>query len=1016
MKRRFGLIAGFACASAALAVGAAFANPEEPPRLLAGSGLYFDRAVAVEGRRVPLARGSLELTRGFLVPAAPRGEAPLEVVFVGEGRFEFTPPNAIEAHQLEVFARKSVLSEDVERALLAFGDAGAVRALFEDGERTEIAKAARQEAASAFAQWVWQKGREAIGAAAPLFGATVGDGSRRDYIGIWLTTRELGDLYYSFDPAAEDAVQLGRIAVAEEPETDEEENDGTSGDSDGEEPRITKRLRPVEIWVSSPVDPDRPPAQEAVQPEHYEIDVRLAPDDEEISGTARLDLVARESGVRVVSLRLARGLNVESVTDDRTRRLAWRRNEGGFDVALAEPTQRDARSSIVVRYSGKAFRKVRRLIGSSSYHGVYTLRDTTGWYPSAGRIGRATYDVRLHWPADLQLLASGKVVEQGADEAGPWQRRRIEIPTLGFSFEVGEFYTLTDHVGHIDLTVAFSKFFGYPGAALKAEIRDFAKAAILFYETAFGWLDVDELTLVVVPRDFSQGLFGFLTLSGRYLFDREFVPANFLEENRQSPQERRLEVLAHEIAHQWWGNKVGWAGYRDQWLSEAIADFSAVQFMSRISTRSPVYLVGHARQWRRNLRRQHEDGRNYESLGPVVLGTRLLVSHSPAEYSAVIYDKGSMVFSTLAKMLGDEFALRALHAVANRVDYGVIDTAAFFDMLELLSGRSLADFAAGYVYGTGIPEFFYDYTIERPPEGGFAITGSVRRLSGVRYRYTLAPAETGHWTLARRPVGETAGAPASIVVPFQVALATSKPDEVAPGVGGTLVLDGPLTEFRIPLDEEPRELWLDQRGEVLGYFYDERRNPKTALRQRAERLAERGDYGAARETLKRALAAPVVAEGLAFEGLTEEDLRREAHLQDARIRLGLVRVGLESADLELAESEMAAVEQSLAAEPEFERAARVVLPSRIALARGEYGRSYDQLREYLRLDDRGLERFLAWVRDEWRSEDAEAFATFAVAAYETGRSDWARLALDEAEARGADLQALAGLLDARERR
>ena len=36
---------------------------------------------------------------------------------------------------------------------------------------------------------------------------------------------------------------------------------------------------------------------------------------------------------------------------------------------------------------------------------------------------------------------------------------------------------------------------------------------------------------------------------------------------------------AHEVAHEWWGHRVGWTSYRDQWLSEGFAEYSAVLYM-----------------------------------------------------------------------------------------------------------------------------------------------------------------------------------------------------------------------------------------------------------------------------------------------------------------------------------------------------------------------------------------------------------------------------------------------------
>src|SRR3990172_7233759 len=49
-------------------------------------------------------------------------------------------------------------------------------------------------------------------------------------------------------------------------------------------------------------------------------------------------------------------------------------------------------------------------------------------------------------------------------------------------------------------------------------------------------------------------------------------------------ESRRIEAdisLPHEIAHQWWGNMVGWESYRDQWLSEGFATYGAALYLDR---------------------------------------------------------------------------------------------------------------------------------------------------------------------------------------------------------------------------------------------------------------------------------------------------------------------------------------------------------------------------------------------------------------------------------------------------
>ena len=73
-------------------------------------------------------------------------------------------------------------------------------------------------------------------------------------------------------------------------------------------------------------------------------------------------------------------------------------------------------------------------------------------------------------------------------------------------------------------------------------------------------------------------------------------------------EDRRL-VVAHEVAHQWWGDQVGWTSYRDQWISEAMASYAALLFgKERLGDKySGVDLTA---GWRSELTAHLPDGRS----------------------------------------------------------------------------------------------------------------------------------------------------------------------------------------------------------------------------------------------------------------------------------------------------------------------------------------------------------------------------------------------------------------------
>ena len=85
---------------------------------------------------------------------------------------------------------------------------------------------------------------------------------------------------------------------------------------------------------------------------------------------------------------------------------------------------------------------------------------------------------------------------------------------------------------------------------------------------------------------------------------------------------------AHEAAHQWWGNVVSPAGYRDNWLMEALANYSALLYLEKRDGRGAVDAA--LESYREDLLAKDEKGQTSESTGPIVLGARLESSQSPS--------------------------------------------------------------------------------------------------------------------------------------------------------------------------------------------------------------------------------------------------------------------------------------------------------------------------------------------------------------------------------------------------
>ena len=192
--------------------------------------------------------------------------------------------------------------------------------------------------------------------------------------------------------------------------------------------------------------------------------------------------------------------------------------------------------------------------------------------------------------------------------------------------------------------------------------------------------------------------------------------ANILSEN----------IIAHETAHQWWGDLLSWKSYRDQWLFEALANYSALLLLE---SESPPQFRMVMEKYRQNLLAKNKEGSPLADAGPVTFGTRLNCSHFPDGYDAISYGRGTWLFHMLRNMLRDAERssrgrsvnlsdaqadapfLRALSKARERFQERAINTREFLQVFEeelppslRYEGRKSLDwFYEGWVNGTALP-------------------------------------------------------------------------------------------------------------------------------------------------------------------------------------------------------------------------------------------------------------------------------------------------------------------------
>ena len=850
---------------------AELARAVRQPTLQAGA------AVSVRDVRIDTGLAELHLEEGVLFPAAPVAGHVVEMVFLGRGHLLGDAPNPVEAEQLELFTgRRSLRSTFDEAVLVVAGDDASRRLL--DGPQAEPLDGQTRRAREIFDDWAGGPLRRLLNVPGNLLLDALGDPPMDAFFAARMRDEELGETLYSVAPDELEPVTLGQFVPIDLTRRQRRRARRLVHARQREGRWLWVELEDLgqwDTWVRSPVrgsDGALVRGVSAFEPRDYRIEVEIADETLRFSASAEVTLEATSPGRRGVILALDPELEVHRIVDGKGRALTFLRNLGELAVALPEPVPAGGTVRLHFDYSGE-------LIDEVGYN-MIAISTTTGWYPRVGTVGRATYDVSIDHPSEWQVVAAGRETESIDDGAGRARARFVqEMPVKGFTFEIGNFKVTRHQLGHVSLVLALNP--GYPMWE-REKIMLAVGASLGYFEGLFGPYPLDHLTLVSAKRGFSQGLLGLLSLSDSVLIDDDSLEAALLQK-----EDRRL-VIAHEMAHQWWGNLVGWQSYRDQWLSESMANYAAGLFASNVLrdvSRGREATAG----WRERLAEGATGERTIESLGPIALGNRLDSSHGDG-YLSIVYDKGAVVLEMLARVLGEDTFAEMLGHLARGAAGKEISTPDFFAALSRMSGADLDWFALQYVHGTGLPEIDYTFAVDEDPEGGWTVTGKARQRAPYRYQYVVTPSGGPIPDVRRRRVSLLSMERSHLAVPFQVMVRVD--DDQHGLLRGDLIVSGRESTFRLRSQREPVDFWLDRDEELLATFHCESRRPKrSALLQGMDHAAS-GDDDRAEEAFRRALASPLLTvsrrESMPAVAVIEQESRaldEAIHLEMARLRL-----------------------------------------------------------------------------------------------------------------------------------
>jgi hypothetical protein len=614
----------------------------------------------------------------------------------GKGRMEFSPSDPIERHQIFRFCKKESLEDGVSAAFIRLNPAE-YQTRIADGSLTPIEAKPDdiKTARGLFSEWASRSYNIALGdlsaerwSLLPAFGDALAD----------LDTDKRGWLSYARSGGQQEDVSLfNRL----------------------EKKNISIYASPAKLATRGRFyseDTDR-----VYDVEHYDINTRFTNlERHTLSGTATIRLKLLKHDVGTITLKLADELAVSSVTSPTFGRLLQLRIVGQDSVLISLPELQPAGTEITLTivYAGRlAPQSLTR--ESASVDGVfrqdappnviqpepnYTYSVNSYWYPQALVTDYATATMAITVPQEYQAFASGKFVGESVTGGERLTTFRAEVPARYLSTVISKMAPLPrTSITAPDGTVLTIDARANPRQVGSTRtLTQRAAEMMKFYAGLAGGVPYPSFTLIALESDLPGGhsppYFAALNQpTPTTIFSWRDDPIAF---DDQFPD----FFMAHEIAHQWWGQAVGAKNYHEQWLSEGLAQYFAYLYAGKDRG------VGVQRGI---LERMKQSVRRFDDSGPISLGYRLgHVVGDGTNYRAIVYNKSVVVLDMLRQLIGDEAfsaGLRRFYRDNRNAKAGTDDLRAAF---EAEAKEPLARFFDRWVLDSGVPNMKLTSVIE----------------------------------------------------------------------------------------------------------------------------------------------------------------------------------------------------------------------------------------------------------------------------------------------------------------
>jgi Peptidase family M1 domain len=680
-------------------------------------------------------------------------------VFEGVGEVLLVPPNRAERTSLALFTDSAVLEQRFQSAYLRFSDDKVIEAL-RAGLRGHPDDA--QEFVTRWQEPVMQLARADSLLILQSMTSTREAAARFLHMRMGGTAAGIIDVFFDTNTAEQ-------ISVAQA--------------------TVTSNASFFDIWTSFPMRSVREAAGEVdpatranFEMSDYVLRVKVQPPTD-LTADAEFTLTPHHSGQRTVVLEFSRYLKLGEVRVNgqpaefiQNEAISGsdlaRRGDDLIGVVLPTPLVKDRPVKLSFKYSGP-------VMFSAGNELLYVGARGT-WYPNVGP-SFSNFDMTFECPSDWQVVGTGKQISS-ALAGGKRITHFVTEKQIGRAgFNLGKFVAATSASGPVDIHAYGARTVEQSIAGPEAragkkpdptratqQIADQAADTVKFLSAELAPFPYSNLEITQLPGMLSQSWPGLIYLSSTAFLSSDERRALGVRDPYVELLLSRL-MLSHETAHQWWGDAVDWVSYRDEWIVEALANYSALVMLEK---QHPGDMKTALNYYRGELLRETKNGIIADA-GPVTLGRRLTSSKFPDAYERVLYGRGTWLIHMLRTMLHETMLHEAmLHETTLHESGGSNSDAVFFAALKgLLAGapnhkvstldlqrafeqvmpaslgyegkKSLDWFFDSWVNGDSIPQFSLDAVHITPGTGKQAgklkVTGTIAEAHAAKDMVTAVP-------------------------------------------------------------------------------------------------------------------------------------------------------------------------------------------------------------------------------------------------------------------------------------